>query len=64
MCVRTQSCNSVSRYSDFETGVLQGSILGPLLFGLNANNLPNIHSPGVVYQMHANDSYLQPVRGQ
>lgn len=55
------SCNSVSRYFEDETGVPQGSILRPLLFGLYVNDLPNIHPPGVVYQMHANDTDIYSI---
>ena len=57
---RTQKCvvnGSLSEYCTLKCGILQGTILGPLLFLLYINDLPNCLSHSVP-RMYADDTYL------
>ena len=49
--------NSNTSFATISCGVLQGSILGPLLFLLNINDLPNA-SPVLDAMMYADDTNL------
>ena len=55
-CVRV--INATSEYRDYNIGVPQGSILGPLLFSMYVNDLPNVCPPDVMCQMYADDVVL------
>ncbi len=55
-CVRV--INATSEYLDYNIGVLQGSILGPLLFSMYVNDFPNVCPSDVMCQMYADDVVL------
>ncbi len=54
-CLRV--INATSEYLDYNIGVPQGSILGPLLFSMYVNDLPNVCPPDV-NQMYVDDVAL------
>ncbi len=55
-CVRV--INATSDYLNYNIGVPQGSILGPLLFSMHVNYLPNVCPLDVIGQMYADDVVL------
>lgn len=50
--------NNISQITDINLGVPQGSILGPLLFSLYINDLPEVCPPTVTCQMYADDTVI------
>lgn len=55
-CVRVD--HKTSETVGIDIAVPQGSILGPLLFSLYINDLPDVCPPTVICQMYANDTVL------
>lgn len=50
--------NITSEYLDFNIGVPHGSILGPLLFSMIANDSANVCPPDVICQIYADDDVM------